>query len=180
MKPIDKLSFLTVVVSLAFLMLQPILAEDSLNINAKPFELRVVHVKTGATFPVAIASGSVISPQADQLFSLGAVEIGPPSVGLKVECEVRNLSDKTQSFRIADLKLRDTTGQNDFFAVGTEGQLFGHTDADRKIVRKKTIMFKPKEQITITYLFGAKENSPFWRLTYMDLKPIELKGVEKP
>jgi hypothetical protein len=151
------------------------LADVRAGIEALPLKLSVAAVAVGSRFQAYVGGGSNISPptpidfgggsgggiplisiSSGSAFLAGEVHSQDEKTSLiRIECQVENPTDKSESFKIGDLMLAiEGSGTSDFIAVGHDDRLCAMSDADRRTVSEMSVELAPKAQTTLSYVFA--------------------------
>lgn len=149
------------------------LADVKAGIEGLPLRLSISSVAVANRFQAYVGGGSNIEPPTPidfgggggiplismsngSAFLAGEVSSTDASAKLvRIEVEVLNRTQKSESFKIGDLSLAIAGARiGDFIAVGYDGRLCAMSDADRQKVKEILVEVSPQSRRTLSYIFA--------------------------
>ena len=180
--------------------------EDSLKINAGALEINNISAERTKSLIIFKSIGDtadLVGPEADSILKdhLGAKDgyvllrgfatVGDKVYGyyrekvrvpkaryifIKVELEINNVSDSTQTFRVGDIALLVKGFQLDFIAVGPNKLAYlAKGKKDLPSIQDVVYNLEPNDTRRFTYVFVVLRKSRPWILSYKEEESVELK-----
>ena len=173
-------------------------ADNTNSITTRSLEIDVKKVETDSSFPAYSGAGLAIDKPNlgfgddgmnslimldGHVYTAGKFRTGKGGILIKVNLEIKNMSETDQTFRLGDIQVNSNSSsvkeKADIFAVGLGTYAFVKDKSTIEKVKNKTVKIASYKSTNLVYIFPALIDSKSWKLTYKGKYEVELKGKER-